>query len=100
MGVLTIQINTPNKRNMHAEIPMRSRAIQTQIYPERHATPGGRFGAAVEAGLVGLLPLQLLEEGVREGFGGEGGHCLWEGVGVWRWRGVRVVGWRGKTESG
>lgn len=69
---LTIQIRTPHKANVHAEIAVVGGAVEAQVDAEGHAGPRGVFGAAVEAAFVGLFALQLLEERVRDGLWREG----------------------------
>ena len=69
---LTVQIGTSHKADMYAQVAVVGRAIQTQVDAEGHARPGGVFGAAVEADLVGLLALEPLKDGVRGCFGREG----------------------------
>lgn len=44
-------------------------AVDTQVDTERHTGPGGILCAAVEADLVRFFALELVEEGVGDGFG-------------------------------
>ena len=69
--VLTIKVGGPDKGDMDTQISVVRRAIQTQIYAKRYRRPCWVLGAAIEADLVGLFPLQLLEDALRFGFGRE-----------------------------
>lgn len=60
---------------MHAQVAVIGAAVEAEVDAEGHAAPGGIFGAAVKADLVGLLALQLLEDVVRDCLGCERGHC-------------------------
>ena len=60
----TVEVGTPDKADMHTQISMVRGAVQTQVDTERHTRPCWVLRAAVEADLVGLLPLQSLEDGV------------------------------------
>ena len=68
---------------MHPQIPMIRTTVQTQINAKRDRGPSRVFGAAVEADLVGFFALELVEDGVREGFGCERHVCCMETVNTW-----------------
>ena len=68
IGGLTIQVRTPHKTDVHAQVAVVRRAVQAQIYTERHTRPGGIFRTAVKADLIRFLALQLVEDGVRDRF--------------------------------
>lgn len=59
---------------MHSQIAVIGAAVETQIDSKRHTAPCWVLRSTVEADLVGLLALQLLEDFERFRLGRER-HC-------------------------
>ena len=56
---------------MHAQIPVVGGAVETEVNAKGDRRPGRVLCAAIEADLVGIVALQLLEDAVGLGFGCE-----------------------------
>ena len=67
MVQLTVEVGALDEGNVHAQVAVVCRAVQAEVDGEGDRGPSRVLCAAVEADLVGLLPSQLLEDGVRLG---------------------------------
>ena len=97
MVELTVEVGALDERNVHTEVTVVRRTVQTEVDGEGNRGPCRVLCAAVEADLISLLPPQLVEEGLRlvlrcHGHDGREWPC-WsrDGVCVWVCRyGVEV----------
>jgi hypothetical protein len=64
-SLLTVEVGALDERDVHTKVAVVRRAIQTKIDGKGNRGPCRVLCAAVEADLIGLLPLQLCEDGLR-----------------------------------
>lgn len=67
---LTVEVGALDERDVHTQVAVVRRAVQTDVNGKGNRRPGRVLCAAVEADLIGLLPLQLCEESLRLVLGG------------------------------
>lgn len=65
MVELTVEVGALDEGNVHAQVAVVCRAVQAEVDGEGNRGPCRVLCAAVEADLIGLLPLQLCEESLR-----------------------------------
>ena len=64
MVQLTVEVGALDEGNVHAQVTVVGRAVQAEVDGEGNRGPCRVLCAAVEADLIGLLPPQLVEEGL------------------------------------
>jgi hypothetical protein len=64
-SLLTVKVGALDERDVHTKVTVVCRAVQAEVNGKGNRGPCRVLCAAVEADLIGLLPLQLCEDGLR-----------------------------------